>query len=146
MKNNIIDIDAEFDGVEFDENAIKRATAAAEYSRNAKKHIETRIKNGWREAQAKVLADPEIRKRRAASLKNQSQESKDRRAKSCMKCLITLDGPFDSIKSAVMHYAEKLGFADSGARKRLYKWLREDPTNFYYISKEEYIMLTGKDV
>lgn len=32
------------------------------------------------------------------------------------------------------------------AMKWIEKWIKEDPLNFYYITKEEYIMLTGKDI
>jgi hypothetical protein len=148
-KNTIIDIDAEFDGVEFDEHQIKKHTAAALYSLNAKTHIETRLKSGWAEKNKKSSQDPEVRRRRREGvLASQTEEVKLKRAKSCQKCIMTPEGPFPSVLAVIDHY-NKTHFPDfkpAGIKKRFYRWIKEDTKNFYYISKEEYIMLTGKDI
>jgi hypothetical protein len=55
----IIDIDVEFEDVEFDEESINRATGVIK-----------RRENGWYEANSARLKDPEYRKRLSNSLKN----------------------------------------------------------------------------
>ena len=50
--------------------------------------------------------------------------------------------PFASIKLA-SEWAIANGIAN--ARRKIFNFLKIDPINFYYITKEEYIMLTGKE-
>ena len=56
--------------------------------------------------------------------------------------IVTPLGIFASRKLASEAY---LASGKLNAMKWIEKWLKTDSTNFYYISKEEYIMLTGKE-
>lgn len=107
--------------------------AADNYRANAKKHIETRLKNGWAEKNAKAQLTPEARRNRSEGIKrSQTPESKARRAQSMRKCIITPDGKFESVKSAGEFYAVKWELTIQGARRRLYKFLKTDKENYYY--------------
>ena len=59
------------------------------------------------------------------------------------KPFVTPEGVFDSVKSAQEHYNVLLNIKHGGI------WLRKQkkkfPNGYYHISKEEYIMLTGKE-
>jgi hypothetical protein len=57
--------------------------------------------------------------------------------------IITPLGIFPSRKDAAEAY---LASGKANALRWIEKWLKTDPKDFYYISKEEYIMLTGKDI
>lgn len=57
--------------------------------------------------------------------------------------IVTPLGIFPSRKEAAQAYL------DSGklnALKWIEKWLKTDTAHFYYITKEEYVLLTGKDI
>jgi hypothetical protein len=47
-------------------------------------------------------------------------------------------------KKHLVEYMKSVGVGNAGGK--LDNWLKTKPTEFYYITKEEYIMLTGKDV
>lgn len=51
-------------------------------------------------------------------------------------------GVFPSMTAAVEHVT---ALGELNIRKKFYKWLKTDPANYHYISKEEYIILTGDD-
>jgi hypothetical protein len=57
--------------------------------------------------------------------------------------IVTPLGIFPSRKDAAEAY---LASGKANALRWIEKWLKTDPNDFYYISKEEYIMLTGKDI
>ena len=57
--------------------------------------------------------------------------------------IVTPLGIFPSRKDAAEAY---LASGKANALRWIEKWLKTDPKDFYYISKEEYIMLTGKDI
>jgi hypothetical protein len=57
--------------------------------------------------------------------------------------IVTPIGIFPSRKNAAETY---LASGKANALRWIEKWLKTDKEHFYYISKEEYIMLTGKDI
>jgi hypothetical protein len=140
------EIDSLLEGLELPSNeSIKRETAAAIYSSNAKSHIEKRIANGWATKNALAHNTATVKeKRRQGLLRSQTKEVKEKRAKSCMKCVMTPDGPFESVKELCKFYSIKLNIGEQGARKRFYKWMRDAVSGYYYITKEEYEQLKGK--
>lgn len=56
------------------------------------------------------------------------------------KCIVTPEGVFESLKAACAYYKEHLNKGAWFLSDRLNKF----PKEFYYISREEYIMLTGQ--
>jgi len=94
-------------------------------------------------AQTKAWADPSKRKKASESHKKQwADPSKRKQLSDTMKALrrkpiVTPDGVFIDQESAAIHY--NLGEATIAYRRNKY------PKEYYYITKEEYIMLTGKD-
>jgi len=75
-------------------------------------------------------------------LKNMVENS----AKAKFKPIVTPLGIFPSMKSAAEHYSKISNIEFKTARYRLMKELKKNSSEFYYISQEEYIMLTGKDI
>lgn len=77
--------------------------------------------------------------------KKRSTSTLDRMSKSQSKPILTPNGAFLSKKEATIHYMViwKLKFA--GAEYRIGKLLNANDSGFKRITKEEYIMLTGKD-
>lgn len=244
-KKKLIDIDAEFDSVEFDEAEIKKATGLAKRSQNPEWHknktasvqaamkrpevkenqrkaqqeknsnpeyrkriaetnrktaqteewkeaseagLKKREANGWREKNyeknMKMVATPEwqeahkkaareysesgrayinnrkvIEKRQQnpeyrakflAGVKKRTQDPEWQRkqAEACakrVKCIVTPDGVF-ILKEATQYYAKVRNIKDYSAEGWLMKQRKDNPKQYYIISREEYIMLTGKDL
>jgi hypothetical protein len=123
--------------------AVKEAMNTEEAKNNIKLGIENREKNGWLEKCIEAQQNPEVRKKRSESLKNQSQECIIRRAKAVQKPIVTPLGIFPSLKDAGDAYNIFKSFKNG--KKYVGEKVRKNEEGFYYISKEEYIMLTGKD-
>jgi hypothetical protein len=155
-KNKIIDIDAEFDGVEFDERSINKSTARKilslttdfnskmckvannrdeKYQKNHQKGINRRENNidyqlKRAEKNRNQATDPNYLKNLTIGIANRSANQKG--------YLICPAGIFLRQPEA----ANALNVAVSTIQRRI----KTLPKEYYYISKEEYIMLTGKDL
>jgi hypothetical protein len=101
-------------------------------------------KNRRNEASRKKWADPKVKKQASESHKRQwADPEKRKRLGATMKAIrqtpiMTPDGPFPDTTSAGEHYG--LTSATILYRRKKY------PKEYYYITKEEYIMLTGKEL
>jgi len=149
MKKEIIDIDAEFDGVEFDEAAIARYTGQ---KKSPKKMKEAKNSIKWRESIDKYWG---TRRNNPEKYKESTQKAGENRRtnikwltsqrkakKRLLKPIVTPFGIFESIKSVTEYAFEK----KICSRDTLYRRLKSHPNEYYYITQEEYIMLTGKDI
>jgi hypothetical protein len=146
-KKQIIDIDAEFDGIEFDEREIIQETRRAKISNSTigkpkkqetkdaisvarkgkKQSAETRAKNSASNKGKKLSTDH--CKKVSASLIGTRRGAKP---------VVTPFGIFDSLKNTALNLNKHV---DTIAR-----YIKLYPKEYYYITKEEYIMLTGKDI
>lgn len=81
-----------------------------------------------------LVKSPEIRKKLSEKKKGNNNRARP---------IVTPLGIFPSRKHAIEIY---LASGRTNALKWIEKWLKIDKDNFYYITKEEYIMLTGKDI
>lgn len=68
----------------------------------------------------------------------------ERNKKRCMKPIVTPEGIFAGLSLAAKRYNEIKN--QCSTQNWLMNQIKKDPTNFYYITKEEYIMLTGKEI
>jgi len=73
------------------------------------------------------------------SLKGHKKSDTSKMNKKNKKPLMTPDGPFDSTKSATEHFGYK--WAENCTNK-----IKKGHPGWYWISVEEYIMLTGKEI
>jgi hypothetical protein len=208
MKNQIIDIDAEFDGFELDEAAINRATGMVkrrdngwyekiqknakkrskdpewlkkvaednrkkandpEWQANHKKGLEKRAQNEeWRknvangylkrqtaEVNEKIgdasrtrYNDPEWRAKHQETIKQRTNDpvwkEKQRLARLARTpAVVCNDGVFSTQQDAIL-FAKQQGLKNAGTKIR--QWIANKENGYYLISREEYIMLTGKDI
>ncbi len=182
-KKQIIDIDSEFDGVEFDEESINRITGAS-------KAVSAREANGWHEknqarrqdpeydrrvskAISKTYSTPEGRQKQSAKAHAQTDETKrkirnanlgknrrgaawiasmaEKKKGNTARCrpIVTPVGAFISKKTAAEFYIDN----KHTTRKTVPSvicWIdilvKQIDSGFYFISKEEYTMLTGEQV
>lgn len=165
MKKEIIDIDAEFDGVEFDEAQINRTTAIknkylsmTEEEKNKRNKSISEAKQG-KESYHKGKTRPWAGKKRInKSVETHTEETKSKISKSKIGCkawndgipmkenakqkmskiIVTPDGIFLSRGKAAEHYNVNPVVITHRCQRY--------PKDYYYITQEEYIMLTGKDV
>jgi hypothetical protein len=103
-----------------------------------KKH-QTMIKNRgdtWRANKAKAMKDL------SQDPNWQANTAKANRLRSC-KPIITPEGVFESLNQASDHYIPIRG---TNARRHLMSLVKKPDSGFYYITQEEYIMLTGKAI
>jgi hypothetical protein len=179
-KNTLIDIDAEFDDVYFDEASINHATAILNrdanpdyhFKRNSslkevykdpvwqeniqkgadKRHSDPNWEKSWRDSYT-----PESNQRRSESMKIackdpnlkaiRSSNSKEmwknpERRQKTQKCVKTSLGVFIScVEAAIAHGITRGAFSNLMRRN-----IDRNNFEFGYISIEEYIMLTGKDI
>ncbi len=94
------------------------------------------------EAAKKKIADANIGLIKSPEIRKKLSEKKignNNRARP----IVTPLGIFPSKKHATEAY---LTSGKTNAMKWIDKWLKTDKENFYYITKEEYILLTGKDI
>lgn len=170
--NKLIDIDAEFDDVYFDETEIKRTTGSIKtiinreangWAEKNKEGIKKRPvdygkkisitgkevrsdpvwKQGWMKTIEERDNNPEYRKNHLEGVAKRTaskewQEKNNEARKKFLKPIVTPFGIFISVKDAI----EKIGKSEGWLmtqRKRF-------PQEYYLISQEEYIMLTGKDI
>jgi hypothetical protein len=102
------------------------------------------------EAIRKSAQDPKIKEIRKEVGKKLSQNKEwckaagERNKKRCMKPIFTPEGIFAGLNLAAKRYNEIKN--QKSTQNWLMNQIKNDPTNFYYISKEEYIMLTGKEI
>jgi hypothetical protein len=103
---------------------------------------ETRLKLSIAHKGKPKFNDEQKRKMSESKLgKTRSEETriKIKESKKCkIKPLMTLDGPMRSRRDAATFY--NVDITTIGT------WLHKKSEQFYYISQEEYIMLTGKDI
>jgi hypothetical protein len=127
----------------FKSECIKKALQDPIKHKNLLDGVKTREANGWAEKNYQATQNPTTRAKRAASLRNQSDESIERRRNAVQKPIMTPAGMFPSKKIAGEYY-----LADGlvNAYKKISRYMIDDPKNWYYITKEEYIKLTGKDL
>lgn len=81
-----------------------------------------------------LVKSPEIRKKLSEKKKGNNNRARP---------IVTPLGIFPSRKHAAEAY---LASGKANAMKWIERWLKELPEQFYYISKEEYILLTGRDI
>lgn len=155
-KKQIIDIDAEFDGFELDERAINKSTARKlisqdpkfkskmvkvansrddVYQKNHQAGIDQRESNldyqkQRAEKNRKQAKDPKYLKSLNAGISNRFAEQKG--------YLVCPKGIFLKQPEA----ATAMNISVATIQRRIKKY----PKEYYYISKEEYIMLTGKEL
>lgn len=189
-KNKIIDIDAEFDGIEFDEKKINHVTGIKQrntdpvFVQSIKKRTESKE---WRQANhesvLKTVQTENWKKNHAEGMKrlatdpvwlkgqkergqqrSQNQDWKDRKTeasrrlakdpvwlantkqanrKNCARPVVTPTGVFAALVDAGQAYNQIRNF--NNGRKWVINQLKVNPKEFYYITREEYIMLTGKE-
>jgi hypothetical protein len=72
-------------------------------------------------------------------LKGHVKKDTSKMGKKNKKPLMTPDGPFDSTKSATEHFGYK--WAENCTNK-----IKKGHPGWYWITVEEYVMLTGKDI
>ena len=91
-----------------------------------------------------ALATPEYKENfnKAMQKRKETDWLKNVRAARCKPIVLTQYGIYPSATEAGIDLKNK---SISNARKKIQNWLKEDPKNCYYITKEEYIMLTGKE-
>jgi len=128
---------------EFKSNCIKEALQDPIKHQNLLDGVKTREANGWHEKNKTATQSPTAKKKRSESLRNQSQEQKDKRRKAVQKPIVTPEGVFESCKAAGLYYNTLLNF-NNGAKYVGTRLKLKEP-GYAYISKEEYIMLTGKE-
>lgn len=129
---------------EFVRNSIKQAMLRPEVKENIAKGAQLRKENVWYEKMITATQNPETIKKRNESLRNQTQEQKVRRAKAVQKPVMTPEGPFESLKAAGLHYNIIKNF--NNGQKYVGSRLKSKEQGYRYISKEEYILLTGKEI
>lgn len=106
------------------------------------------IERGKKISQSKLTKDHPTRGKKlptewlnsmSKSLKGHKKKNTSNMNKSKKKPLMTPDGPFDSTKSATIHYGFK--WAENCSHK-----IKKGHPGWYWITIEEYKKLTGKDV
>jgi len=92
-----------------------------------------------------ALSTPEYKENftKAMQKRNETDWAKNVRAARCKPIVLTQYGIYSSATNAGLDLISK---GVPNARKKVQHWLKTDPKNCYYITKEEYIMLTGKDL
>ncbi len=105
------------------------------------------------EAIRKSAKDPKIKEIRKEVGKKLSQNEEwckaagERNKQRCRKPIVTPEGIFVALRgpdSAAEHYNKIKN--QKSTQNWLMNQIKNDPTNFYYITQEEYIMLTGKKI
>ena len=161
MKKQIIDIDAEFDGVEFDEISVNRTTSA--YKRNqVPGYEEKRLRelhrvmatDEWlekvRETAQKWSTDPQwyadqldrIEKR--SHNKSWKKKVGDASVVTHGRCCVVPWGVFPSVQQAGLFRDKERG-TKCGVTVTC-RNLKKGTEGYRYIEREEYILLTGKDI
>lgn len=162
----IIDIDAEFDGVEFDEVRINRSQSAylkkgnKQFGKTMSEIASNRDEEYWRRHQQGVEqrdntyqavnnARPEVRERISKSMKGKEKtaEHKEKvaaKTRERARPVITPWGVFRSGKLAGDAYNELNGVRNG--KNYVSHHATKGTEGFEYIDLEVYIMLTGKDI
>lgn len=157
-KKQIIDIDAEFDGIEFDESAIKDATRKSKIGMARTGVISGMLgKTHSEESRAKIAAASSERKHTEETKKkiSQAKSGKTRSIEHSAKLSAVLKGssraarpiitPFGIYKSrqeAINELSNKI----RNLARLIDKLTKIEDSGWKYISKQEYIMLTGKEL
>lgn len=135
----------------------------------SRKHLYTdpEFKRKQTEGNRKSAQDPVARKNRTEANRKRAKEQEwieknkeagkrlsqnkewckaagERNKKRCMKPIVTPEGVFPGLRIAAERYNEIKN--QSSTHNWLSNQTKNDPTNFYYITQEEYIMLTGKEI
>jgi hypothetical protein len=104
-------------------------------------------------AMKKVHSNPMTAINRQKGIDNRNKNNKlwlenmiKNSSKAKFKPIVTPEGIFESLKSASEHYSKISDIETHKARYRLTTELKKNPIEFFLISQEEYIMLTGKDI
>lgn len=143
MKPKIIDIDAEFDTVSFDEHEIKRYTAMkrvnsekgqtvqAKKSVTMKKKYEDPVfRTNHAEQQWALAQTEEWRSAHADGVKRREANGWYEKRGRAYKPIMTPYGQFES-KKAVIEHMTNIGIVNAGGK--LSVWLKTKPTEYYYI-------------
>jgi hypothetical protein len=96
--------------------------------------IANKGKPKFTDEQKRKMSELKIGKPRSEETRIKIKESK----KCLIKPLITPDGPMRSRKDAAEYYQVDVTTVGT--------WLKKKSTEFYFITQEEYIMLTGKEI
>jgi hypothetical protein len=119
----------------------------------AKKRINNPTwKKNQRLAKLKLYEDPEFQKTFMEAINKRSENEQwknglKEKSKRQYKPVITPEGPFKRFGEAVIHYMKIWNLSKGGADGRMRNYLNDPQnTDFKWISQEEYIMLTGKDL
>ena len=159
-KNKIIDIDAEFDSVTFDEAAINHATAMVKRNQdpayNLKRNTAVRKvmdTEQWQVANSDAVKrwsnDPKWIKEQQERHERRNanpiwQENVKKAAKEKSKPCITPLGVFQSVHAAGNYYDQQRG--TQCGKTVTCRNLKKGTQGYQYITVEEYIMITGKDI
>lgn len=157
-KNQIIDIDLEFEGVELDESDIKQETRKAKISlartgagsgMTGKKHsAESRVKIGNCSSKRTHTEDTKNKISQAKSGKTHSSEHSAKLSAALIgssraaRPIITPYGIFKSRNEAIENLKNNI----RNLARLIDKSTKIEDSGWKYISKEEYIMLTGKEL
>jgi len=139
MKNQIIDIDAEFDGIEFDEVAIARSTAVKKYYANIGKTKLAERNNNIAEGMKKCKPEHSA----GAKKRSQNPEYLIKQSKVQSKPVIVPWGIYTSGKLAAQAYYE---LNPNSGLINVSRLIKDKKPGYTLITREEYIMLTGKDI
>jgi hypothetical protein len=150
LKNKIIDIDAEFNGIEFDEHQIKRYTAMKKA--NGTKSNNPEFSNKISKIVSKLWQDPQIKAQRTQQQKLTAQTeawrsahaqgmklreangwAEKNQAARKLKTIQTPHGVFPSKKAAI-EAMTALGIGNAGGK--LSVWLNTRSTEYYYLPKD----------
>jgi hypothetical protein len=155
--NNLLQLDnmiktREVNGWAEKNAAVDRSKSQEERNIISNTAVRVRKKAGWKETWLKTIEqrnnDIEYQKNYKKGIDKRTadpdwQKKNAEKAKKAFKSMITPDGIFPSVKSCIEFYNKKRNSKYSES------WLmtqrKKFPTEFYLISQEEYILITGID-
>ena len=127
-----------------------------EYKKQAQEAVKRRDSNPGRlteqaDIMRNVRAHPDYKEKMQALHASEEWLSKNReKARKTYKPFVCPQGIFNSLKECVIYFIDNNVLPTRANRNSIVKWLntkiKQEPTAYYYISQEEYIMLTGKDI
>ena len=127
--------------------AVKRKTENSDWrnnviSANQAKGADLEFRKTLSQAHLKLYQDPEhVKKHQEGREKMKNNgvwaDNVRKAARARRQAVVTPQGAFNSRPSVCEHY--KIDITTLG------RWLKNKPTEFYYISQEEYTLLTGKE-
>ena len=77
------------------------------------------------------------------------RQEQSKRASAKARPIVTPEGIFRSMAETINYYIEHQLVTNknpAACGHKIRAWIKDKPTEYYYITKEEYIMLTGKEL